>query len=656
MKFNIHAHQPRLSFWMSAFLVLIMVLPLGSTQPASARPSLLTTTWYVAPTGNDSNSCTAPDVPCLTVNGAIGKATADDVIKVAIGTYTGSGTEVVLIDKNITLLGGWDKTFTTRSGRSTINGQDTRRGVTINAGPVVVIDRFAIQNGLTRYDGGGIHNEGALSLSNSLLSGNRSKENGGGIYNLGALTVRRSTIRDNTAYSGGAILNLGTATLDNSTLNRNRLTGFQPGSAINNSGTLILNNSTINGNTGSEAIYNSYEGKLTLNNSTISGNKGPYSVGGGIVNDDGLAILNSSTVTGNTSAGGSAGIYARSDGTVILRNSILAGNTSDRRDPDCRGPIQSYGYNLIGNGSGCQFAATAGDRIGTSSSPINPLLGPLQNNGGPTFTHALSGASPALNAGNPNPPGSGGNTCPATDQRGAARPVDDRCDIGAYEGYVTMVIPLSPEGKTWDRTPSYKWSTTPGATNYAFQLLRGTTLVYSKTVPAATCGAKMCTSTPTTLLSLGAYKWRVRPMVEGVWKPFSTYKNFTIFSPTAGYWDGYGVPSFYVSPNRASVRRFSVYFHVPGCGYVRVTRDVLTPVLNGEFSFDDVHFYASGTFNSPTNADGTWGLISYYIAGCGYVSRGPLDWIAVWVNSNQPSFVPPGTEENIPFILDPVQP
>ncbi len=64
---------------------------------------------------------------------------------------------------------------------------------------------------------------------------------------------------------------------------------------------------------------------------------------------------------------------------------------------------------------------------------MNPLLGPLANNGGPTQTHALLAGSPAIDAGNPATPGSGGNACEATDQRGYARPAGLACDIGAYE-------------------------------------------------------------------------------------------------------------------------------------------------------------------------------------------------------------------------------
>jgi len=78
-----------------AVTMMLMVPPLAPVQAI--------TTWYVAPGGNDGNACTSEAAPCATISGALGKAAAGGTIKIATGTYTGSGVQVVLVNKNITL-------------------------------------------------------------------------------------------------------------------------------------------------------------------------------------------------------------------------------------------------------------------------------------------------------------------------------------------------------------------------------------------------------------------------------------------------------------------------------------------------------------------------------------------------------------------------
>lgn len=141
--------------------------------------------WYVAPGGNDLSDCLSPATPCGTLNGAIGKASAGDTIYVATGTYTGTVDNVVSIDRNITLSGGWDSTFAQQTGLSTIDGQGARRGIYNSA--VATIDRFLIQNGLATLSGGYM--------------------DGGGVLNSGGtLTLDHCVVRANTAttYGGGA--------------------------------------------------------------------------------------------------------------------------------------------------------------------------------------------------------------------------------------------------------------------------------------------------------------------------------------------------------------------------------------------------------------------------------------------------------------------
>jgi len=428
---DISMHRSLLQVFSIALIIAILfsgfVLPSAHAQTG--------TTWYVATTGNDSNSCSSTNSPCATIDGAIAKAAAGNTIKVAIGTYTGTGTEIVPINKNLTLSGGWDVSFTTRSGRSTIDGQAARRGIEVWGGAVVTIEYFNVQNGL-ECAGGGISNSygSALTLNQSLISNNDSRCTGAGagIENGGTMTINNSTIKDN---DGGGIDSMGLLTVNNSTISGN-VSRAGAGAALANWGTATFNNSTVSGNTswdnGGGGIANIMaSATLILNNSTITGNSALLSDGGGLLNK----------------------------GSVTMQNTVLALNTSTSypsntlSSSDCSGGhfgpnivpcvLNSLGYNLIGNNSNISFSVAIGDLVGTNSNPIDPRLTPLQDNGGPTFTHALLSDSPALNAGNPAVPGSGGNACLATDQRGVTRPSGSQCDIGAYEedgatGYLTI--------------------------------------------------------------------------------------------------------------------------------------------------------------------------------------------------------------------------
>ncbi|HVM61862.1 MAG TPA: choice-of-anchor Q domain-containing protein [Verrucomicrobiae bacterium] len=157
------------------------------------------------------------------------------------------------------------------------------------------------------------------------------------------------------------------------------------------------------------------------------------------------------TIASNTAAGGSSvghlsdgqgtagGVYNAEDfvgfleadaaGTIQIVDTIIATNTATSA-PDVGGSITSGGYNLIGVGNGSVgfVDGVNGDLVGATAAPLNPLLGPLTNNGGTTYTMALILGSPAINAGDPTytPP-------PSVDQRGSNRVVCSVIDIGAFE-------------------------------------------------------------------------------------------------------------------------------------------------------------------------------------------------------------------------------
>jgi M6 family metalloprotease-like protein len=301
---------------------------------------------------------------------------------------------------------------------------DVGGGIFIDTGSTLNLTSSSISSN-SAVNGGGIFNIGTLNLTDSTLANNSaSGVGGGGIENVsnGTVTLTNSTVSGNSAQQGGGIENFGsTITLTNSTVSGN---SANFGGGIHNGGGSIitLTNSTVSGN----SVVNSgggisNDGILNLTNSTVSNNSAS-NMGGGIDNS-GTATLSNNTVFGNSATfGGGINTF----GTVEVGNTIIAGNIGPT--PDVRGAFNDRGNNLIGNNTGSS-GFTISTLIGTSTNPIDPKLGSLQDNGGTTFTHALLSSSPAINAGN-NADIPVGAT---TDQRGQARIVGGTVDIGAFE-------------------------------------------------------------------------------------------------------------------------------------------------------------------------------------------------------------------------------
>jgi hypothetical protein len=342
---------------------------------------------------------------------------------------------------------------------STLSGNTGRGGGIYNSVGTLTVSNSNL-SGNSASIGGGIYNGGTLTVSNSTLSGNTATANnggGGGISNYGTLTVSNSTLSGNTATgyngSGGGIYNHGTLTVTGSTLSSNSANenGYPTGGGgISNYGTLTLSNSTLSGNTASGyngrggGIYNSV-GALTVSNSTLSGNSAGID-GGGIYNYSGTHVtLTNVTLTANrantggrTAQGG--GLYIDSS-SPLLHNTLIAGNfrgaTGTTRD-DVLGALDPGGdYNLIGDGTGMTGLQNGvnGNLVGSAAAPIDPLLGPLAGNGGPTLTHALLSGSPAIDAGN-------NDYATDWDQRGPGYPriVNGIIDIGAFEAQIGNAV------------------------------------------------------------------------------------------------------------------------------------------------------------------------------------------------------------------------
>jgi hypothetical protein len=243
-------------------------------------------------------------------------------------------------------------------------------------------------------------------------------------YGNTEITVTNSTISGNSV---GIETNFATVSIANSTISDN--SGWL-GGVFAASGVLSIVNSTISGNSATTGtgggIYGNGLDDLSIVNSTISGNSANTGTGGGIYNYNSPLRITNSTITGN-SAGSGGGIYNDGSGgasVVEISNTILNAGASGENIFNNGGTVTSDGYNLSSDDGG-GYLTGPGDQINT-----DPLLGPLQNNGGPTFTHPLLPGSPAIDAGDPNfvPP-------PLYDQRGCPfdRVFKGRIDIGSFE-------------------------------------------------------------------------------------------------------------------------------------------------------------------------------------------------------------------------------
>jgi len=317
-------------------------------------------------------------------------------------------------------------------------------GVTVRKGNLTGTQAFVFGGG------GGIHNRGKLKLSETVISENTSNFGGGGIHNVGTLTIDKSTIIANTTVmnsglGGGVYSQFGGLTITDCLVTGN---GSLAGGGITIfTGTAKVTGTTVsdNSSSGSGGGIFSVSANLILTNSTLSNNTG-FNGGGLSVDQQGAVpttTLNNVTITHNKGMQTGGGL--RTTVNITVKNTLIGGNTNQDNttniaSPDCEtffSSIQSQGFNLIQNPRLC---TVTGDTTGNQTGK-DPLLGSLTNNGGSTPTHALLPGSPALNAGSPEAPGSGGaSACATADQRALLRPMGQRCDIGAVENNVGFTV------------------------------------------------------------------------------------------------------------------------------------------------------------------------------------------------------------------------
>jgi hypothetical protein len=268
-----------------------------------------------------------------------------------------------------------------------------------------------------------MENSGNLTLQSVTLIGGFSSGNGGGIENSGTLTIKNSTISGNASSLGGGLSNF--------------------------NGSLTIENSTISGNRANQGggIFNSADrpiaGSLTITNSTISGNTA--NTGGGLRNSyycehffnyycGGYLNLKNSLIAGNQAA-------VAPEIENVYSNALPIPTSWSFR------VVRANNFNLFGsNGNAGVSGFTPGPADIVPGVSLEQIVGPLQNNGGPTQTHALVDGSPALDAGDPGGCRDSQGVLLGTDQRGFARHVDSnndgaaRCDIGAFESKAAFVV------------------------------------------------------------------------------------------------------------------------------------------------------------------------------------------------------------------------
>jgi hypothetical protein len=325
---------------------------------------------------------------------------------------------------------------TIRGNSATGNGV-AGGGVDNYTGGTLTILRSTISGNYAGAYGGGIDNiEGAsATVVDSTIRNNRTDGLGGGLYSYNAtLMITDSSIRDNAAAYGGGLYNnsyqnTSVATITDSTIRGNSALQDGGGLANNVGATLTVTGSTITGNTssGSGGGLHNYAGTVTVAASTVTGNTASGS-GGGLANNSGTMTITDSTIAGNLvmNSGYGGGLY--NNQMLTTRNLIIAGNTA-ANGPDVSGNLGSRGHNLIGNPSG-----TTG-WVDTDLLDVDPRLGALQDNGGPTQTMELLPGSPALNAGDPAELG-------VPDQRGVVR--RGGVNIGAYQASAAAFVVSAP--------------------------------------------------------------------------------------------------------------------------------------------------------------------------------------------------------------------
>lgn len=560
----------------------------GSERATTPNLGDPTANLYVAPEATGTTCLDSATNACPTIQDAITVAeTYDDTdvtIDVAAGTYdendtiTGiNGGALVIQGASSagTLIDGTQNgtVVVIKSGTVTLDHvtiQDgswpgSGGGVAIANGGTADLSNDTISNNSAKV-GGGVYDNGVVTMTHDTISNNNSSSAGAGLYiaGLGTAALSDNTISDNVTVVGGAVANFGTATLTSNTVTgntasktggglyaytgttmestndivSNNISKF--GGGVTNAGTATLTDDTISNNvlSGSTStgagVYNGAGGSITLAGDTIAGNQtdvagiagGVYNsstatlvndtiyangadLEGGGVDNTGTATLSFDTISGNVAANGAD---LENTGTATLTANILA---NPGMGADCGAPVTDDGFNVDDDGS-CGFTTANGD---VSDSPNLNLATALAANDsvGPE-TLAIDNLSSAFEL----VPKS---NCPASDERGEARPGigSTYCDAGAYELQTLLSNAITITSTRPANAFSNAGSYTPAATD-----LSGTVTISIDSSSTSNC---KLTSGAVTWSSAGSCVVDFASPSQLPYLGTSTSESFTIASP-----------------------------------------------------------------------------------------------------------------------------
>jgi hypothetical protein len=409
--------------------LMLVTLWIGPQRSTMAAPNAPQVTQLLVDTTLDSfapaQQVCSPAANDCSLRGAIFLANAysssEYEIIVPEGIYTltlpGANEDVnatgdLDINTSVRLTGAGAKKTIIQAGTSAGTGIDRVLHVNNSSGRDVFITDLTLRFGLLDDHGGGLYagasGEDWIILERVVVEQNTSlnDHSGGGIFVVTNMKLRDSTVRNNEGYEGGGIYTVSSPTLEveDSTIHNNHARYHGGGIMINS--VVNLTNVTISGNTaaasgGGASMWNSGNG--TFVNVTMANN----------------SVLDPAVTTGWA-------IYNKRQ--LHVKNSLFSA------------PV---GKTACSNGVSDSVNSMSGDSsCGVNFPNYNLMLGPMQNNGGDTLTHALLAGSPAIDGGD-------ASVCPEHDQRGVRRPIDGdgngsaACDIGAFEREVFLFLPLT---------------------------------------------------------------------------------------------------------------------------------------------------------------------------------------------------------------------